>query len=112
MAILMFQGRHIEVDEGGYLLNPADWSWELAQHMAQKDDRKLGVDHQHSINAVRILYAEVVDAIKQGEVYWSHKFVRGEIVKRTGLAEEYINAQFAPAPISSLCKYAGVLRSC
>ncbi|MGE5300434.1 MAG: TusE/DsrC/DsvC family sulfur relay protein, partial [Acidobacteriota bacterium] len=41
MAMMDFQGKQIEVDDDGYLLNLDDWTKELAEHLAKQDGIEL-----------------------------------------------------------------------
>lgn len=53
-----FNGKTIETDEEGFLLNESDWSEELAVFMAQQDKFELTPEHWELINFIREYYAE------------------------------------------------------
>lgn len=52
MAI-SFGGQEIETTASGYLVNPEDWSKELAEHLAGLEDIELGERHWDLINYLR-----------------------------------------------------------
>ncbi len=52
------QGKIIETDEQGYLINLGDWSEELASELAKKDGLDLGETHWEVINMIRGFYQE------------------------------------------------------
>lgn len=39
------QGKTIETDANGNLVNPQDWSWDVAKKLAAEEDIKLTQDH-------------------------------------------------------------------
>ena len=51
-----FKGREIETDERGYLVNPSDWSEELAEAMAEAEGIELTERHWDIINYLRDEY--------------------------------------------------------
>jgi tRNA 2-thiouridine synthesizing protein E len=51
-----FDGRTIETTPTGYLVNPEDWSEELARHMAKADGIELGPRHMDVIAYLREEY--------------------------------------------------------
>jgi dissimilatory sulfite reductase related protein len=51
-------GKTIETDAQGYLVNLADWSEELAEHLAQRDNLELTPAHWDVINMIREFYQE------------------------------------------------------
>lgn len=55
---LEFNGKSIQTDDEGYLLNMEDWSLELMEYMAQNDGLTLTDDHILIINAVRDYFTE------------------------------------------------------
>ena len=48
--------REIGVDDKGYLLDPDDWSEDLATAMAQRDGVSLGPDHWQVIGLIRAYF--------------------------------------------------------
>ena len=57
-AKLDIEGRLIQLDEDGCLVNAADWSKAVAEHMAQKDELVLGDDHWLLIDFLHRFYQE------------------------------------------------------
>lgn len=53
-----FQGKDIETTATGYLVNPEDWSRELAEHIAGLDGLALGDRHWDVIDFLREEYFE------------------------------------------------------
>ncbi|KHD11366.1 sulfur transfer protein TusE [Candidatus Thiomargarita nelsonii] len=51
-------GKSIETDPQGYLVNLSDWSEDLANALAKKDDLVLGEAHWEIINMIRAYYEE------------------------------------------------------
>ena len=52
------QGKQIETDASGYLLNIADWNEEVAKHIAQLEGVELTDAHWEVIYFVRDFYQE------------------------------------------------------
>ncbi|GAB3016508.1 TusE/DsrC/DsvC family sulfur relay protein [Bowmanella dokdonensis] len=57
-GVMEFEGRQIPVDNSGYLLNPADWSQELAEHIAEKEQIAMTDPHWEVVHFVRKFYLE------------------------------------------------------
>ncbi len=53
-----FQGKLIETDKQGYLLNVADWQPELAPLLASSENIELTENHWEVVNFVRDFYLE------------------------------------------------------
>ncbi len=51
-----FEGREIETTPTGYLVDPEDWSRELAEHIAKLDQIELGPRHWDLIEYLRDEY--------------------------------------------------------
>ena len=56
MPQIEFEGKQIEVDDDGYVINLDDWSEGLAQFLADQDDIKLTDEHWEIINFLREYY--------------------------------------------------------
>jgi tRNA 2-thiouridine synthesizing protein E len=56
--VLTFNGRTIETDTKGYLLNVNDWSEELALVLAAQESIELGESHWEVVRFVRAFYLE------------------------------------------------------
>ena len=56
--MITVQGKQIETDTFGYLLNIADWNEEVAKHIAQLESVELTEAHWEVIYFVRDFYQE------------------------------------------------------
>ncbi|WP_294791757.1 TusE/DsrC/DsvC family sulfur relay protein, partial [uncultured Haemophilus sp.] len=56
--MITVQGKQIETDTSGYLLNIADWNEEVAKHIAQLEGLELTDAHWEVIYFVRDFYQE------------------------------------------------------
>ena len=56
--MITVQGKQIETDASGYLLNIADWNEEVAKHIAQLEGVELTNAHWEVIHFVRDFYQE------------------------------------------------------
>ena len=99
-------GMQVTVDEKGYLLDPQDWSEEVALTMAAADKVQLTDDHWQVLQIFRDYY-------RQFEIEPPMR----ALVKRTGevLGEEkgasrYLYRLFPEGPGTQGCRYAGLPR--
>lgn len=56
--MIEFNQKKIETDKQGYLLNPSDWSKELALVIAQGENIELSESHWEVVHFVRDFYVE------------------------------------------------------
>jgi len=56
--MIEFNQKKIETDKQGYLLNPEDWSKELALVLAQDEEIELSESHWEVVHFVRDFYVE------------------------------------------------------
>ena len=101
-------GRTILTDEQGFLLEPGDWSEELARALAAREGVELYVDHWELIWYFRDYYAETQSLPTM------HKMVM-ELGKREGPRfhdrkawEKHIYRLFPSDPVRTICKLAGL----
>ncbi|MFA6177422.1 MAG: TusE/DsrC/DsvC family sulfur relay protein [Candidatus Paceibacterota bacterium] len=104
MGTIDFQGKQIEVDDEGYLLNLYDWTADLATLMAKQDNIDLTPDHWEIINFLREYY-EVRKTVP----------LFSSIIRRTikALGPEkgntrYLYKLYPKGPVKQSCKYAGL----
>ncbi len=105
------EGRLIELDEEGYLVNPADWSAAVSELMAEEDGLLLTDDHWLLIDFLHRFYQEFQIAPElpilsrrlckdQHDCRWTRRYIR----------------QLFPEGARTACRYAGlpapVGRSC
>ena len=51
-----FQGKQIEVDKEGYVINLNDWTEELAEYMARREGINMTIAHWEVVNLLRDYY--------------------------------------------------------
>jgi tRNA 2-thiouridine synthesizing protein E len=56
MPIMDFQGRQIEVNKDGYVVNVDDWTKELADHIARREGINMTIAHWEVVNLLRDYY--------------------------------------------------------
>ena len=106
------QGKLVETDEEGYLLNRDDWSDEVAEKMsalqAQQDQVKLTDTHWGLIHYFR-------DNYNENKVHPTmHKLVitlgkqHGEHFHDEKVYEKFLYDIFPHGPVQELCKLAGL----
>ncbi|MDA8079073.1 MAG: TusE/DsrC/DsvC family sulfur relay protein [Nitrospiraceae bacterium] len=104
MATLDFQGKQIEVDDDGYLMNLDDWTKDLAVHLAQQDSLELTEAHWEVINFLRDYY-------KQYQIAPMIKILVKEIGKAMGPEKgntKYLYELYPAGPAKQACRYAGL----
>lgn len=110
-AVLEVEGRYIEIDREGYLVDPDDWSAAVAKRMAGDDGLELVDDHWLLIDFLNRFYSEYQIAPElpvlarnlckdQNDCRWTRKYIR----------------ELFPGGARTACRYAGlpapVGRSC
>lgn len=104
MPMMEFQGKQIEVDEDGYLVNLADWSKEIAVHLAAQDNITLTDAHWEIINFLRKYY-------EQYQIAPMIKILVKEIGKVMGPEKgntKYLYELYPGGPAKQACRYAGL----
>ncbi len=104
MPMMEFQGKQIEVDEDGYLVNLDDWSKEIAAHLASQDNITLTDAHWEIINFLREYY-------KQYQIAPMIKILVKEIGKVMGPEKgntKYLYELYPGGPAKQACRYAGL----
>lgn len=98
MPGIMINGREIELDEEGFIINPDDWSKDLAEALAAAEGiTVLNEDHWKVIYYLRDYYRELQIA----------PMIR-KLCKETGCSLKYIYELFPPGPAKGACKLAGL----
>lgn len=110
-AVIEVEGRLIQIDQDGYLVNVDDWSTAVTEFMAEADDLELLGDHWLLIDFLNRFYTEFQIAPElpvlarnlckdQHDCRWTRKYVK----------------QLFPGGAKTACRYAGlpapVGRSC
>ncbi len=104
MPIMDFQGKQIEVDDDGYLINLDDWTKELADELAKGDGLTLTDAHWEVINFLRDYY-------KQYQIAPMIKILVKEIGKAMGPEKgntKYLYELYPAGPAKQACRYAGL----
>ncbi len=104
MPIIDFQGKQIEVDDDGYLVNLGDWCEELAGHLAQRDGVMLTDAHWEVINFLRNYYS-------QFQIAPMVKVLIKELAKSMGPEKgnnKYLYQLYPGGPAKQACLYAGL----
>ncbi|MEC4675730.1 MAG: TusE/DsrC/DsvC family sulfur relay protein [Nitrospirota bacterium] len=104
MPIMEFQGKEIEVDDDGYIINLEDWTREMADHLASLDDMELTPAHWEVIDFLRDYY-------KQYQIAPMIKILVKEIGKVMGPEKgntKYLYELYPGGPAKQACKYAGL----
>lgn len=99
MPFIEINGKKIEVNEEGFLVNPEDWNEEIANFLAKKEEglENLTEEHWKVINYIRNYYLENKLA----------PMVRA-VCKTTGLPLKKIYELFPSGPAKGACKLAGL----
>ena len=99
MSTLEFNGKQLELNEEGFLVDPSVWNEELAVLLAQKEENleQLGEDHWAVIRFIRAHYLENQTA----------PMVRS-MCKGTGVPLKRIYELFPSGPAKGACKLAGL----
>jgi tRNA 2-thiouridine synthesizing protein E len=104
MPMMDFQGKQIEVDDDGYIINLDDWSKELAVHLAGMDGINLSDSHWEVINFLRDYY-------KQYQIAPMIKILVKELGKVMGPEKgntKYLYELYPGGPAKQACKFAGL----
>ncbi len=103
---LQFQGRFIFLDEEGYLVNDADWSEDLAAHLASLDGITLTEDHWQVIRFIHSYYIRFQGAPMP-------RIIIKRLNQQSG-AERFsvkaLYALFPESPLRRAIRYAGIPR--
>ncbi len=104
MGTITVDGKEIEVDEEGYLVNLSDWFPAVAEEMAKIDEVELGEDHWDIINYLREYYEEyqIAPAVRV-----LTKAVAKKLGKEKGNSK-YLYELFPYGPGKQACKFAGL----
>jgi len=101
-------GRTIETDAQGSLLDPADWSEEFAQALAARDGIQLYVDHWELIWYFRDYYEETQTAPTMHKMVLELGRREGERFRDRKAYEKHLYGLFPTDPVRSVCKLAGL----
>lgn len=98
MAFIDFNGQQVEVDEDGFIQDPAVWTKELAEYLAKTEE----------VDEMTEEHWKLVDYLHE----YYHKFgiapMIRKIVKETGISNKQIYELFPSGPAKGACKVAGL----
>lgn len=97
-------GRVIETDLLGYLLDPSDWNPVVANALAEREEIELGEDHWRMIEFVREWYE---DRQAVPEARWLLKAMKQSLGEEKG-TRKYLHRLFPHGYGPELCKIAGM----
>lgn len=98
MSVVQIKGTEIEIDEDGFLVDPEDWSEEMAAYFATVEDvTELTDKHWQVINYLRDYFKKfgVAPMIRK-------------LCKDTGFTLKEIYELFPSGPAKGACKLAGL----
>ena len=104
MPTLDFQGKQIEVDEDGYIVNLDDWTKELAEQIAKTEDIEMTEAHWEVVNFLRDYYQKY-------QIAPMIKILVKEIGKVMGPEKgntKYLYELYPGGPAKQACKIAGL----
>ncbi len=98
MAAITVGGKQFEVDEDGFMQDPAQWDEAIARAMAEQEGiKELTEDHWKVIRFLRGYYQQFGIA----------PMIR-KLTKETGLSLKHIYELFPTGPAKGACKLAGL----
>jgi tRNA 2-thiouridine synthesizing protein E len=98
MAVITLAGKEFEVDEDGFLQDPAGWNELIAKAMGEQEGiKELTEEHWKVIRFLREYY------LKFGVAPMIRK-----LTKETGLPLKHIYQLFPTGPAKGACKLAGL----
>lgn len=100
-------GRTVETDAQGFLLDPADWSEEFAAALARHDGIELYVDHWELIWYFRDYFQETQTAPSMRRMVLDLGR-RGERFRERKAYEKHIYRLFPSDPVRAVCRLAGL----
>lgn len=96
MATKVIAGKTVNVNEEGYLLDPNEWTMEIAHEIAKEEGLSLTQKHIDVINFIR-------DKVLKGETLSMRSISKSGIISVKELYE-----LFPGTPLKLACKIAGV----
>ncbi len=102
--LLLFEGRHIPLDENGHLVNAGDWSEELARLLADSDGIALDGRHWQVIRFIREYFGRY-DSVPMPKVLIK---VLNKNAGKQQFSVKLLYGLFPDHPLRRACRYAGV----
>jgi len=101
-------GKIIETDEQGFLVDPDDWNEDFARTLAQRDGIELYVDHWELIWYFRDYYQETQCLPTMHNMVLTLGKSRGQRFRDRKAYEKHIYGLFPSDPVRGICKLAGL----
>lgn len=104
MPTIEVNGKTIEVDEEGYLVNLSDWSEEVAEFLAKEEKVEMTPNHWEVVNFLREYYNEY-------QIAPAIRVLTKAIAKKLGPDKgnnKYLYELFPYGPAKQACKIAGL----
>jgi len=102
--MILFEGKHIPLDEHGHLVNAGDWSERLGSHLAELDGTVLDDRHWLVIRFIRAYHGRF-DSVPMPKV-----LIKG-LNREAGelrYTMKFLYGLFPDHPMRRACRYAGV----
>lgn len=106
--IFEINGKNIEANAQGYLINMDDWSEEFASELAKRDGIELFVDHWELIMYFREYYSENQSNPTMHTIVRTLGKMKGDHFHNQKEYERHIYKLFPVDPIHEICKLAGL----
>lgn len=106
--IFEINGKTIETNVQGYLLNMDDWSEEFSSELAKRDGIELFVDHWELIMYFRDYFSENQRNPTMHTIVRSLGRIKGPHFHKQKEYEKHIYNLFPKDPIREICKLAGL----
>ena len=97
-------GKSIETDEEGYILNLSDWDEDIANELAKEEGIDMSENHWEVVNFLREYYDEY-------QIAPAVRVLTKAIGKKLGAEKgnsKYLYELFPYGPAKQACKYAGL----
>jgi TusE/DsrC/DsvC family sulfur relay protein len=104
MPTIDVNGKQLEVDEEGYLVNLSDWDEDVAKKLAGDDNTELSENHWEVINFLREYYNDY-------QIAPAVRVLTKAIGKKLGPDKgnsKYLYELFPYGPAKQACRYAGL----
>lgn len=105
-SLRLEDGSILELDEKGYLLDPALWTPEVSRRMARADGLELGADHW----AVLQIFREYFDQFDIDPPMRALVRMTGERLGKEKANSRFLYQLFPAGPGTQACRYAGLPR--
>ena len=104
MPTIEVNGKSYETDEEGYLVNLAEWTEDVAKHIAQTENVEMSSNHWEVVNFLRNYYEEY-------QIAPAVRVLTKAIGKQLGPEKgnsQYLYELFPYGPAKQACKIAGL----